>query len=343
MSDKYNVLINGASGFVGLELIKLLSNHKFINLKYLCSRGSIGKSINSFLKNKIKKKLPLISDINKADLSDVDIIFSALPHGEAQLLSNKISPHHILIDLSADFRFSDTKVYTKWYGLKHYAPFNQKHSVYGLSEFAKKDIEKSNIISCPGCYPTSAQLALIPLLLNKIIKTSKIIIDSKSGYSGAGKKTADKKLYPNINKNIAVYGVGNHRHMPEIDQGLKLFGKVTGNLKIEFTPHLIPTFRGILTTIYADLNKKINVKKVHQYLSKFYKNSNFVKILPYGKFINTNNVNNTNDCNINIYPGRYKNQLIIVSSIDNLVKGAAGQAVQNMNIRLGLKENLGLE
>ena len=131
MSDKYNVLINGASGFVGLELIKLLSNHKFINLKYLCSRGSIGKSINSFLKNKIKKKLPLISDINKADFNDVDIIFSALPHGEAQLLSNNISPHHILIDLSADFRFSDTKVYEKWYGLKHYAVSNQKFAVYG--------------------------------------------------------------------------------------------------------------------------------------------------------------------------------------------------------------------
>ena len=202
MSDKYNVLINGASGFVGLELIKILSNHKFINLKYLCSRGSIGKSINSFLKNKIKKKLPLISDINKADLNDVDIIFSALPHGEAQLLSNNISPHHILIDLSADFRFSDVEVYEKWYGQKHYAVDNQKHSVYGLSEFARKDVEKSNIISCPGCYPTSAQLALIPLLLNKTIKTSKIIIDSKSGYSGAGKKTADKKLYPNINITI---------------------------------------------------------------------------------------------------------------------------------------------
>ena len=343
MSVKYNVLINGASGFVGLELIKLLSNHKFINLKYLCSRGSIGKSINSFLKNKIKKKLPLISDINKADFNDVDIIFSALPHGEAQLLSNNISPHHILIDLSADFRFSDTKVYEECYGLKHYAVSNQKFAVYGLSEFAKRDIEKSNIISCPGCYPTSVQLALIPLLLNKIIKTSKIIIDSKSGYSGAGKKTADKKLYPNINKNIAVYGVGNHRHMPEIDQGLKLFAKVKGNLKIEFTPHLIPTFRGILTTIYADLNKNMSVKKIHQYLSKFYKNNNFVKILPYGKFVNTNNVNNTNNCNINIFSGRYKNQLIIVSSIDNLIKGAAGQAVQNMNIRLGLKETLGLE
>jgi len=131
--------------------------------------------------------------------------------------------------------------------------------------------------------------------------------------------------------------------MPEIDQGLKLFGKVSGNLKIEFTPHLIPTFRGIVTTIYADLKKKMSVKKIHQYLSKFYKNSNFVKVLPYGKFVNTNDVNNTNKCNINIFSGRYKNQLIIVSSIDNLVKGAAGQAIQNMNIRLGLKETEGLE
>jgi N-acetyl-gamma-glutamyl-phosphate reductase len=343
MSVKYNILINGASGFVGLELIKILSKHKYVNIKYLCSKNSIGKSVNSFLKNKIKKKLPLISDINKADLDNVDIIFSALPHGEAQLLSNVISKHHIFIDLAADFRFSNIKIYEKWYGLKHYAPQNQKKSVYGLSEFAKQDIEKSNIISCPGCYPTSIQLALIPLLLKKLIKTSKIIIDSKSGYSGAGKKTNDKKLYPNINKNIAVYGVGNHRHMPEIDQGLKFFGKVKGNLKIEFTPHLIPTFRGILSTIYVDLNKNVSANKVYSYLKKFYKNSNFVKILPHNKFVNTNNVINTNDCNINVYSGRYKNQLIIVSSIDNLIKGAAGQAVQNMNIRLGLNEIEGLK
>lgn len=343
MSNKFNVLINGASGFVGLELVKILSNHKYINLKYLCSRSSIGKSVNHFLDQKIRKKLPLISDINKVDFEDVDIVFSALPHGQAQELLNKLGHSKIFIDLSADFRFSNPDTFAKWYGFEHKSKAYQKFAVYGLSEFAKDAIEKSNVIACPGCYPTSIQLPLVPLLLKKLIKTNKIIIDSKSGYSGAGKKVYDKKLYPNLKKNIAVYGVGKHRHMPEIDQGLKFFGKVKSKIQVEFTPHLIPTFRGMISTIYVEAAKNSNVFKIYEFLKKFYKKSSFVRVLPKNVFPNTNNVMNNNFCDINVFSGRDSKQIIIVSAIDNLVKGAAGQAVQNMNLRIGVDEIVGLK
>jgi len=339
---KYNVLIHGASGFVGLELIKILSQHKFVNIKYLCSKSSIGKKIDYFLKIKIKKKLPIISNFNEADLNDVHIIFTALPHGEAQLIAKKLKPNNILIDLSADFRFGNPSVYEQWYNQKHFAPILQKHAVYGLSEFAKQDISKSNIISCPGCYPTSVQIPLIPLIKKNIINPGKILIDSKSGYSGAGKKTNDKRIYPNIEKNIAVYGVGKHRHMPEIDLGLKLFSNYKGKIKVEFTPHLIPTFRGIISTIYVNLRKKYTLASLNKIMKNFFKKNEFVNVLKLGDFPNTNDVINTNKININIFKGRYDNQLIVVSAIDNLQKGAAGQAVQNMNIRLGLNECEGL-
>jgi len=339
---KYNVLIHGASGFVGLELIKILVHHKFVNIKYLCSKSSIGKKINYFLKKKIKKKLPIISNFNEADLNDVDIIFTALPHGEAQLIAKKLRPNNILIDLSADFRFRDPSVYEQWYNQKHFAPILQKQAVYGLSEFAEQDISKSNIISCPGCYPTSVQIPLIPLIKKNIINPGKILVDSKSGYSGAGKKTNDKRLYPNIEKNIAVYGVGKHRHMPEIDLGLKLFSSYKGKIKVEFTPHLIPAFRGIISTIYVNLRKKYTLASLNKIMKNFFKKNKFVNVLKLGNFPNTNDVINSNKININIFKGRSDDQLIIVSAIDNLQKGAAGQAVQNMNIRLGLNECEGL-
>jgi len=339
---KYNVLIHGASGFVGIELIKILIRHRYVNIKYLCSKNSIGKKINFFLKKKIKKKLPIITNFKEINLNDVDIIFTALPHGEAQLIAKKLRPNNILIDLSADFRFKDTSVYEQWYNQKHFAPILQKQAVYGLSEFAKQDISKSNIISCPGCYPTSVQIPLIPLIKKNIINPGKILIDSKSGYSGAGKKTNDKKLYPNIEKNIAVYGVGIHRHMPEIDLGLKLFSSYEGKIQVEFTPHLIPTFRGIITTIYVNLKKKYTLASLNKIMKNFFKKNEFVNVLNLGDFPNTNNVINTNKININIFRGRSDDQLIIVSAMDNLQKGAAGQAVQNMNIRLGLNECEGL-
>jgi len=338
---KIKVAIAGATGFTGLELVKILLKHPGVDIVELFAQSNLGKAISYFDKSiKNTKKLPAISSMKASNLSKIDVIFTALPHGEAHMVAKRLRKDSVLIDLSADFRISSKSVYEKWYKVPHLAIDKQKNAVYGLSEINRSLIKKTNIISCPGCYPTSILLPLIPLLKKKLINHKTIKADCKSGYSGAGKKTEDKNLYPNINENLAIYGVGQHRHMPEIDQELSKHAKK--KINITFTPHLIPTFRGILSTIYLDLSKNITSNMVYKCLVNFYKNERFVKILDSKTMINTNNVVNTNYCNIAVYDNRFKNQIIIASSIDNLVKGAAGQAVQNFNIRYGFAENLSL-
>lgn len=338
---KIKVAIAGATGFVGLELLKILTKHPNVDILYLYSQSKLKKSINFYSKDfKFKKKLPIVSIMKNQELKNIDVIFTALPHGEAHLISKKIRSNSVLIDLSADFRIDNKTIFEKWYKLPHQATNEQKKSIYGLSEINRSLIKKSNFIACPGCYPTSILLPLLPLVKNKLINTNSIKADSKSGYSGAGKKTTDKKLYPNINENISIYGVGQHRHMPEIDQELSKSSKK--KIKISFTPHLIPTFRGILSTIYLDLPKGIKIKKVKDCLLNFYKKEKFVNVVNSKEMINTNRVLNTNNCNIAVYQTRFDSQIIIASSLDNLIKGAAGQAVQNFNIRFGFKETLSL-
>lgn len=338
---KINIAIAGATGFVGLELLNILQNHPNVKIVKLYAQSNLGKPISFFDKRFKKNKFfPKVSLLKDEDFNIIDAIFTALPHGEAHLISKKIKKNTVLIDLSADFRIINKGVFEHWYKVPHLAWAEQKKAIYGLSEINRALIKKTNIISCPGCYPTSILLPLIPLVQNKLIKTNNIIANSKSGYSGAGKKTEDKKLYPNIEQNIAIYGVGYHRHMPEIDQILS--EKAKKKISITFTPHLIPTFRGILSTIYLELEKNIKLDKVMKCLIKFYNKEKFVKIADPKNMINTNNVINTNFCNISIYKNRFKNKIIIASSIDNLIKGAAGQAVQNFNIRYGFKEDLAL-
>ena len=338
---KINVAIAGATGFVGLELIHILKKHPHVEIIYLFAQSNLGKHI-SFFDNSIKKekKLPIVTSMKDADFSKIDTIFTALPHGEAHLVAKKMAKKSVLIDLSADFRINKKFIFEHWYKVPHLAMGEQKKSVYGLSEINRLKIKKTNIISCPGCYPTSILLPLIPLVKNNLINTKKIIADSKSGYSGAGKKIEDKKLYPNINNNIAIYGVGHHRHMPEIDQVLS--ENANKKISITFTPHLIPTFRGILSTIYVELSKNIKIEDVYKCLVNFYKKEQFVRILDFKNMVNTNEVLNSNYCNISVYKNRFNRQIIIASSIDNLVKGAAGQAVQNFNIRYGYKESLAI-
>ena len=338
---KIKVAIAGATGFVGLELLKILVQHPKVEILHLYSQSKLKKPINFYSKNfKFKKSLPNISIMKDHEIKNIDVIFTALPHGEAHLISKKIGSNTILIDLSADFRIDNKSTFQKWYKLPHLAGKEQKKSVYGLSEINRNFIKKSNYIACPGCYPTSVLLPLLPLVKKKLINTKTIKADSKSGYSGAGKKTNDKKLYPNIDQNISIYGVGQHRHMPEIDQELSKFAKK--NIEISFTPHLIPTFKGILSTIYLDLSKGVTIKMVNDCLVNFYKKEKFINIVNSKIMVNTNNVLNTNNCNIAVYKNRFSNQIIIASSIDNLIKGAAGQAVQNFNIRHGFKETLSL-
>jgi N-acetyl-gamma-glutamyl-phosphate reductase len=338
---KLNALIAGSTGYIGVQLIKLLIKHKKVNIKYLCGNSSVGKKI-SFYDNKLNsKKLPKIVKYNKNYLKEVDLIFTALPNGEAQEISKDLLKKNTLFDLAADFRLKKANDYLKWYKQKHKAPKNIKKSIYALPEITGKKIKNFNIIGCPGCYPTSILLPLIPLIKFNSINHKNIIIDSKSGYSGAGRGVHKKFRNKNLYESLSAYGVGFHRHNSEIEQELKNYTK--SNLQFSFTPHLTPMFRGILSTIYLDLKQGFSLKKIESILKKFHKKNKFVQILKNNSLISTNNVINSNNCIISVCKTKYKNKIIILSAIDNLIKGGAGQAVQNMNIRFGFKYNEGLK
>ena len=338
---KLNVLIAGSTGYIGVQLIKLLINHKYINIKYLCGKNSVGKSLSSFDKSLKSKKLPKIIKFQKSFLRDVDVVFTALPNGEAQDISKHLNKENILIDLAADFRLKNSSDYLKWYKQKHKATENIKKSIYALPEITKKEVKNFSIISCPGCYPTSILLPLIPLIKDKLIKTSNIIIDSKSGFSGAGRGVHKKYKNKNLYGSLSVYGVSSHRHNSEIYQELKKYSK--SKLSFDFTPHLSPMFKGILSTIYVDLNTNINQQKVINNLANYYKKDKFIKVLSKDKLISTNDVINSNYCYLSICKTQSKNKLIILSAIDNLIKGGAGQGVQNLNIKFNFPITTGLK
>ncbi len=337
--SKLNVLVAGSTGYIGVQLIKLLIKHKNIKIKYLCGNSSVGKKISLYDKT-IKKKLPRISKLDKSKMNECDVIFTALPNGDAQKISKLLNKKNTLIDLSADFRLNDSKSYLKWYKQKHKSVNNIKKSIYSLPELNQKNIKKYQIISCPGCYPTSILLPLIPLIKKKIIKLDNIIIDSKSGYSGAGRGVHKKYKSKNLYESLSAYGVGFHRHNSEIEQEMKNY--INSKFKVTFTPHLTPMFRGILSTIYIDLKNNITQSKIIKELRKFYKNKKFVKIMNKDRLLSTNDVINTNYCYISVCKTKYKNKLILLSVIDNLIKGGSGQAIQNMNQKFKFKENEGL-
>jgi len=337
---KLNVLIAGSTGYMGVQLIKLLLKHQNINIKYLCGNSSVGKKISFYDNKLVNKKLPKIVKFNKSFLKNVDIIFSALPNGEAQLLSKNLLSNNLLIDLAADFRLDDPNEYKKWYKINHQAKNNIKKSIYALPELNKKYLKNYKIIACPGCYPTSILLPLLPLLKKNLISEKNIIIDSKSGFSGAGRGVHKKYAKKNLYGSLSAYGVGFHRHNSEIEQELKKVCKK--KIEFNFTPHLTPMFKGILSTIYLNIPKKINAKKIYSKLKKFYNNSQFIKIAKFDSPISTNDVINSNNCLISICKTKYKDKIIILSAIDNLIKGGSGQGVQNMNIIYKFPESRGL-
>ena len=328
---KLNVLVAGSTGYIGVQLIKLLTKHKNVNIKYLCGNSSVGKKISFYEKSLNFKKLPKIVRFKRSYLKYVDLIFTALPNGEAQIISNYLLKSNTLIDLAADFRLNKASEYLKWYKQKHKSIKNIKKSIYSLPEISGNKAKNYNIIGCPGCYPTSILLPLIPLIEKKLIKINNIIIDSKSGYSGAGRNVYKKYKDKNLNESLSAYGVGFHRHNSEIQQEVQKFTKK--KFIFTFTPHLTPMFRGILSTIYIELNNGVTISKLEKTLNKKYIKSKFVKILKSDTFISTNDVINTNNCHISICKTKNKNKIIILSAIDNLIKGGAGQAIQNMNIK----------
>ena len=343
MNNKIKVAVIGATGYTGLDLILILSNHPKIKIKYLCATKNLGKNINYFDK-RIKKKLPKISLVNKIDWNSLDLVFLSLPNGEAQkLVKRRFFKNKNLkfIDLSADFRLVDTRVYEKNYRLKHNAKNLVKYALYSIPEFSKKFIKDYRLISNPGCYPTSVQLPLIPIIQKNLIHINNITIDSKSGYSGAGKNLKKKFNHKNLYSSTFAYNTKNHRHICEIDQ--QIHQSTKKKVIFSFNPYLLPTFRGILTSIYVQTKKGETAKKIRNILIKFYKKSKFVKIMKLNSPLGSGNVLNTNNCEISICETRIKNKLIIFSAIDNLVKGASGQAIQNMNLLYKFPETLGLK
>ena len=340
--SKINIAVAGATGYVGLDLVYYLSKHPNVIITYLCAQKNVGSNITKFDK-RIKKKLPKITNLKNVNWNKVNLLYLSLPNGESQKLTKKLFKYDHLkfIDLSADFRIEDAKKYKEWYSLNHKSKHLIKNSIYSIPEFSKDKIKNFRIIANPGCYPTSIQLPLIPLLKKNLIETNNIIIDSKSGFSGAGKNYKSKFTHKNINKSIFAYGIEKHRHMSELDQQFKKVSKE----KIEYTfnPHLLPTFRGILSSIYIKSKKNITIKNIYNELKIFHAKNSFIKILKINTPIGSGNVLNTNNCEISVCKTRYKNKIVIFCAIDNLVKGASGQAIQNMNLLYKFQEKLGLK
>ena len=341
MINKCNVAVLGSTGYVGMELVKLLSKHKYVNIKFL---GSDSKS-NSFLKSidgkTIFKQLPKLKNNELFDPSDFDCVFLALPHAVSHKYVKKFFNKIKIIDLSADFRLDNFVIYKKYYGEKHSCPQYLNKFVYGLPEINKNKITKSNYIAVPGWYPTSILTPLIPLLKSSLIKPNNIIIDSKSGYSGAGKKFDIKNMFLDQDLNFYNYNTNEHRHMSEIYQELK---KSTKNkINFSFNPHILPNFRGMMSTIYCDLNKNVSRKKIIKFFEKLDKNNTFINFIDSSKKIDFFSIKNTNNINIKIFNHFNNEKIIIVTLIDNLIKGASGQAVQCFNLLMGYKESLSLK
>lgn len=340
---KIKVAIIGASGYTGCELIRILSDHSQVQISYLIANNNAGQKISSLYPQFSNIDLPILSKLEDVDFSNLDAVFGCLPHGSShsifeEILRKSANKNLKIIDLSADFRIQNIEEYQKWYHTEHLAPDLQKKAIYGLTEINREKIKKSNLIACPGCYPTSIILPLYPLLKYKIINNENIIIDSKSGTSGAGRNLKTNNLFCEINESVKAYSIGNHRHIAEIEQALSIASD--SNIIIEFTPHLLPINRGIISTIYCSLNDKIKIEDAKNCLNKFYEDEFFINIKD--NELSIREVIGTNFCNISINKGRKENQLIIVSVIDNLCKGASGQAVQNFNIMFNLDENEGL-
>lgn len=343
---KFSVAILGASGYTGAELVRLLSYHPHVSISVLTADRSAGQEFkNIYPQYAYRTDLPKLTnwEESKAHIQQSDVAFCCLPHGTTQEIISILSlePKLKIIDLSADFRLRDINAYETWYGKPHAAPSLQKESIYGLPEINRRDIKNCRLIANPGCYPTAAQLPLVPLLKAKLIQTEDIIIDAKSGVTGAGRAPKESSLYCEVADGIHAYGVASHRHSPEIEQGL-MDASETENLIINFTPHLMPMSRGILETIYVKMSPGVTVEDLKVRLQQQYKDEPFVHILDGKNIPQTRHVRGTNLCFINVIEDRIKGRAVIISVIDNVVKGASGQAIQNMNIMLDLPETTGL-
>jgi N-acetyl-gamma-glutamyl-phosphate reductase len=346
MATKAKIGVLGASGYTGAELVRLLLRHPRAEIALLTADRRAGQEMRVVFPQFSPYKLPKLVSIDDVDWlgAGLDFVFCALPHGTTQTVIKRMFgeiPAIKVVDISADFRLHDIESYARWYGHAHQAPELQKQAVYGLSEIYRREIRHAHLVANPGCYTTCAQLPLLPLLKAKAIETSEIVIDAKSGMTGAGRASKENMLFSEVSEGFHAYGVGEHRHMAELDQE---FSAAAGrDVVVSFTPHLVPMNRGLLSTIYVRGRRGKSPEDLHALLLNFYAKSAFVHVLPLGETPQTRHVRGSNMTFIGLAKDRQPGRAIIVAALDNLTKGASGQAVQNMNLMLGYPEVMGLE
>ncbi|MCP5468448.1 MAG: N-acetyl-gamma-glutamyl-phosphate reductase [Deltaproteobacteria bacterium] len=340
-SKQVSIAVIGATGYTGVELVRLLQEHPQVKITHLTSESFAGKKFSECFpafSGRVDTTLSPL-DVDKM-AKDLDLAFLCVPHQEAAktvklFLDKKVK----VIDLSADFRLNDVKTYEAWYG-PHPHPELLEKAIYGMPELQLSNLKNAELIANPGCYPTACLLAIAPLAHHKLIHLDSLIFDAKSGVSGAGRKLALGSHFCEVNENFKAYGIGKHRHTPEINQGIK---KLTGQLpSITFTPHLVPMTRGILATVYAQLKSSSTHQDLLKIYQDYYQKASFVRLRPEGNFPETREVRNSNFCDIGFHLDTQNQRLTVVSAIDNLIKGASGQAIQNMNLMFGLEETCGL-
>jgi N-acetyl-gamma-glutamyl-phosphate reductase len=344
--SKAKIGILGASGYTGAELVRLLLRHPRAEIVVLTADRRAGKTMADVFPQFAPYALPTLAAIDDLDWAalDLDLAFCALPHGTTQKVIAELlarAPRTKVVDLSADFRLADPAAYARWYGHEHLAPALQKEAVYGLTEVYRSQIKAARLVANPGCYTTCAELALIPLLKAEAIDPDEIVVDAKSGMTGAGRAAKEDMLFSEVSEGFHAYGVGHHRHMSELDQEFSL--AAGREVIVSFTPHLVPMNRGILSTIYVRGLKNASPQDLQALLLKAYANEPFVHVLPFGSLPQTRHVRGSNMTVIGVAADRIAGRAIIVSTLDNLTKGASGQAVQNMNVMLGYPEAMALE
>ncbi len=338
-NQKIKIGIVGGTGYTGVELLRLLAIHPNAELACITSRGEAGMRVSDMFPSLRGYVALTFTDPVQADLQSCDVVFFATPNGIAMQQTRGLLDAGVrVIDLAADFRIKDVAVWEKWYGMVHACPDLIAEAVYGLPELNRAQIAGARLIANPGCYPTAVQLGFLPLLKAGVVDESSLIADAKSGVSGAGRKAETHILFAEAGDNFKAYGVAGHRHLPEIRQGLALMsGKSAG---LTFVPHLTPLIRGIHATLYARLTRDVDLQQLFE---QQYQHERFVDVLPAGAHPETRSVRGSNQCRIAVHRPQGGDMVVVLSVIDNLVKGAAGQAVQNMNIMFGLAEHTGLE
>jgi N-acetyl-gamma-glutamyl-phosphate reductase len=338
---KIKIGVIGASGYTGADVIRLAARHPGIEIAVLTANTHAGKPLAEVFPHLAFLGARTLVKAEDADWASCDAVFCGLPHGTAQDVIATLPASLKVIDMSADFRLKNAETYAKVYGREHAAAHLLPDAVYGLTEFHGESIAKARLVACPGCYPTAALLALLPLVRADLIDASDIIIDAKSGVTGAGRSLKQNLLFAEAGEGLSPYSIGTHRHAPEIEQ--EISAAAGGQVFVNFTPHLVPMSRGELVTAYVRLTGKHTVQDLYAALGEHYATAHFAKLAPKGMLPSTQFVRGSNYCLLGVYPDRIPGRAIAVAAIDNLVKGSAGQAIQNFNLMFGLPETAGLE